>query len=184
MKKLLIGIIIMFSLFSGKKALAEQKTAHDFSFNKLASGDLMPLSDFSGKVLLIVNTASKCGFTGQYAGLEELYKKYAQQGLVVIGVPSNDFGAQEPAPNEEIAEFCQFNYGVTFPMAEKVAVSGDEAHPFYKWAKGELGFGTAPKWNFHKYLVAKDGTLVDHFHSTTAPDSSKLIAAIEKELYK
>jgi glutathione peroxidase len=188
MKKILFGVMVMFSLFSGKNNAADAaeaglvKNVYDFIFKKLESGSEMPLADFSGKVLLIVNTASKCGFTGQYSGLEKLYKQYGEQGLVVIGVPSNDFGSQEPAANDEIAEFCQFNYGVSFPMTEKVSVSGDESHPFYKWAKQELGFGTAPKWNFHKYLVDRNGKLVDHFHSTTTPDSARLVEAIEKLL--
>ncbi len=175
----------MFSLFGGKASAAEDaKNAYDFSFKELAGGADMPLKKFEGKVMLIVNTASKCGFTGQYAGLEKLYKQYEAQGLVVIGVPSNDFGGQEPAGNSEIVEFCKFNYGVSFPMTEKVAVSGDNAHPFYAYAKEKLGFGTAPKWNFHKYLVAKNGEVIDHFNSTTAPDSGKIAEAIEAELAK
>ncbi len=192
MKKILIvltfitslGIVIMFSLF-GNKAQAEiADNVYGFSFKELASGEDLPLKKFEGKVMLIVNTASKCGFTKQYDGLEKLYKTYSDQGLVIIGVPSNDFGGQEPADNAEIAEFCKLNYGVSFPMAEKVAVSGDNAHPFYSYAKKKLGFGTAPKWNFHKYLVAKNGELIDHFNSTTSPDASNIVEAIEAELAK
>jgi glutathione peroxidase len=111
-----------------------------------------------------------------------LYETYREQGLVVIGVPSNDFGHQEPGSAEEIASFCKLNYGVTFPVTAKEVVSGDTAHPFYRWAKETLGFGTAPKWNFHKYLINRDGKLVDYFHSTTTPASSRLIEAIEKLL--
>ncbi|MFZ4541327.1 MAG: glutathione peroxidase [Rickettsiales bacterium] len=142
----------------------------------------MPLKNFQGKVLLIVNTASQCGFTSQYEGLQKLYDQYKDKGLVVIGVPSNDFGEQEPGDDKEIAHFCKLNFGVTFPMASKKVVSGDAAHPFYRWAKAELGFGTAPKWNFHKYLVNRKGELVDYFNSTTSPQSTRLVEAVEKAL--
>ena len=159
------------------------KTAYDFAFETL-DGKPLPLSQFKGKVLLVVNTASKCGFTPQYKGLEALYNEYKDRGLVVIGVPSNDFGAQEPGSASEIKQFCQLNYGVTFPMTSKQIVSGDDAHPFYKWAYGVLGFGSAPKWNFHKILIDRDGHAVDYFASTTAPDSEKFKDAIEKLLSK
>lgn len=179
------AVILMFSFFSSAKANQQLASdAYGFSFTTLVGQNPVPLSAYKGKVLLIVNTASKCGFTGQYEGLEKLYKNYQEKGLVIIGVPSNDFGGQEPASNAEIASFCKINYGVSFPMMAKEVVSGENAHPFYKWAKDVLGFGTAPKWNFHKYLVGKDGKLVDYFHSNTSPDSKKLIAAIEKELNK
>ena len=120
------------------------KTAYDFSFETLG-GEPMPLSQYKGKVLLIVNTASHCGFTPQYEGLEKLYQKYKDRGLVVIGVPSNDFGAQEPGSATEIQQFCKLNYGVTFPLTSKQVVSGDGAHPFYLWAHEVLGFGSAPQ---------------------------------------
>lgn len=165
------------------KAAENSKTAYDFSFESLR-GEPLPLSQYKGKLLLIVNTASKCGFTPQYEGLEALYKKYEQQGLVVIGVPSNDFGAQEPGTAEDIRKFCAINYGVTFPMTSKYHVSGDDAHPFYQWAHETLGFGTAPKWNFHKYLVDSNGHLVNYFHSTTTPDAETLISSIEDHLPK
>jgi glutathione peroxidase len=158
------------------------QNAYDFSFNTLMGEEIMPLSNYKGKVLLIVNTASKCGFTGQYEGLEKLYTNYKDKGLVVIGVPSNDFGAQEPGSSEEIANFCKLNYGVSFPMASKEIVSGDQAHPFYQYAKKTLGFGTAPKWNFHKYLVDRKGVLIDYFNSTTSPDSTKIKTTIESAL--
>jgi len=155
------------------------KSAYDFSFEAL-DGSPMPLSQFKGKVILVVNTASKCGFTPQYKGLEALYLKYKDKGLVIIGVPSNDFGQQEPGSAAEIKQFCALNYGVTFPMTAKQVVSGNNAHPFYLWAYSVLGFGSAPKWNFHKYLIDTNGRVVDYFASTTAPDSDKLAAAIEK----
>ena len=153
-----------------------------FSFDALVSDETIRLSDHKGKVILIVNTASKCGFTGQYTGFEQLYQTYKEFGFVVIGVPSNNFGGQEPGIPEEIAKFCEFNYRVSFPMTAKYHVKGKDAHPFYQWAKKELGFVTAPKWNFHKYLIDRHGKLVDYFHSTTKPDSDRLISAVERAL--
>ena len=173
---------MVFSLFTtacaGKDA-ALAKDAYGFSFRHLMEETPLPLSDYKGKVIMVVNTASKCGFTPQYEGLEVLYQRYKDQGFVIIGVPSNDFGEQEPGSSQEIATFCKKNYGVTFPMAAKETVSGDEAHPFYVWARQVLGFGTAPKWNFHKYLINRQGKLVDYFNSTTSPDASRVTKAIE-----
>lgn len=155
------------------------KIAYDFSFEAL-SGAPLPLAQFKGKVLLVVNTASKCGFTPQYKQLEALYLRYKDQGLVVLGVPSNDFGGQEPGTPQEIKSFCEINYGVTFPLTSKNVVSGDGAHPFYQWAKQVLGAGAAPKWNFHKYLIDRKGHLVDYFGSMTAPDAGSIKNSIEK----
>lgn len=160
---------------------ASDKTAYDFTFQSL-DGKEMPLSAYKGKVLLVVNTASKCGLTPQYKSLEELYNKYRDKGLVVIGVPSNDFGEQEPGTEAEIKKFCEQNYGVTFPMTSKQVVTGKKAHPFYLWTYSVLGLGSSPKWNFHKYLIDREGKAVDYFASTTAPDSAKITAAIEKLL--
>lgn len=168
--------------FTKADAAEQQGNAYDFSFTTLMGEAPMPLSAYKGKVLLVVNTASHCGFTRQYDGLQKLYDTYKDRGLVVIGVPSNDFGEQEPGSSEEIAQFCKKNYGVTFPMASKQAVSGEDAHPFYRWARKVGGFGTAPKWNFHKYLVGRDGSLLDHFNSTTSPESGSLKEAIEAAL--
>lgn len=156
--------------------------AYDYSFYTLRGHEPLPLSSFQGKVLIVVNTASKCGFTPQYARLEKLYEQYKDRGLVILGVPSNDFGGQEPGTEQEISNFCQVNYGVSFPMAAKEVVSGKNAHPFYLWARKELGFGTAPKWNFHKYLINRKGKLIDYFYSTTSPDAGKVIKMIEKAL--
>lgn len=156
--------------------------AYEFSFHTLVGHKPLPLSTYRGKVLLIVNTASQCGFTSQYAGLEKLYEKYKDRGLVILGVPSNDFGGQEPGSEQEIASFCQINYGVSFPMASKEVVSGKNAHPFYLWARQQLGFGTAPKWNFHKYLINRQGQLINYFYTPTAPDSTRFIKALEKVL--
>ena len=159
-------------------------TIYDFSAQTL-TGKPRKLSDYKGKVLLVVNTASKCGFTPQYAGLEDLYKKYKSRGLVVLGFPSNQFGEQEPGPDSEIAEFCEMNYGVSFPMFSKVDVNGDTAHPLFKYLtsskKGMLG-SQAIKWNFTKFLVGRDGTVLERYAPTTAPadigpDIEKALAA-------
>lgn len=168
------------SIFSSSKAkenLAEN--AYGFSFSSLMSSEPLALSNYKGKVILIVNTASECGFTPQYKDLEELYKKYKDKGLVVIGIPSNDFGKQEPGSSEQIAKFCEVNYGVTFPIAKKEVVSGKDAHPFYVWAKAKLGALSAPKWNFSKYLIDKNGNLVDYYVSTTKPMDDKITKKID-----
>jgi glutathione peroxidase len=157
-------------------------TVYDFSANTLA-GKPRKLADYKGKVLLVVNTASKCGFTPQYAGLEELYKKYKDRGLTVLGFPSNQFGEQEPGPDSEIAEFCEVNYGVSFPMFAKIDVNGADAHPLFKYLtstkKGLLG-SQAIKWNFTKFLIGRDGTVIDRYAPTTKPE--ELAPAIEKAL--
>lgn len=160
------------------------QTAHSFAF-KTIDGDPLFLSDYKGKVVLVVNTASRCGFTPQYEGLQKLYDTYKDRGLVVLGVPANDFGGQEPGSNKEIKEFCTMNFAINFPMSEKVEVTGKDAHPFYKWAgtqaRGNLLTGK-PRWNFHKYLIAADGTLAGSYASTTKPGSGEFIKAIEREL--
>jgi len=155
--------------------------AYDYSFASI-DGDPLPLSKFKGKPVLVVNTASKCGLTPQYAGLESLEKTYGPKGLVVIGVPSNDFGGQEPGTEAEIKTFCDTKFGVSFPMTRKEKVVGSSAHPFYKWAAETLGAGNVPKWNFHKYLVNADGTLAAAFGSRTEPMAGELTAAIEARL--
>ena len=158
-----------------------QITAFDFSFPAIDGGTI-DLSAFHARPLLIVNTASECGFTPQYDGLQNLHETYGDKGLVVIAVPSNDFGRQEPGTSEEIAAFCEVNFGITFILADKVHVKGDTAHPFYQWAREQVGFAGRPRWNFHKYLIGRDGRIADWFAATTAPDSEKLIKAIEAAL--
>ena len=155
--------------------------AFDFAFIAI-DGNPMPLSEFAGKTVLVVNTASHCGFTGQYAGLQELYHSRADKGLVVIGVPSNNFGNQEPGLNEEIAHFCEARYPVTFPMTEKVDVVGGTAHPFYQWVAAELGQSRVPRWNFYKYLISPEGALVGSWPSTTKPTSRTITAEVDKLL--
>jgi glutathione peroxidase len=157
------------------------QTAYNFSFKK-PNGEALPLSSFSGKVLLIVNTASQCGFTKQYKNLQGLYQQYHDRGLEILAVPSNDFGKQEPGTDEDIQTFCEINFGVKFTVAKKEIVNGNNAHPFYVWAKKTLGFGTGPKWNFHKYLINQEGKLVDYFNSFTSPTSAKVIKIIERYL--
>ncbi len=155
-------------------------TAHDFTFENIDGGPL-PLSDFAGKTVLLVNTASMCGFTAQYEALQAVYDKYRDAGLVVLGVPSDDFGGQEYDSADEIKQFCEINYGITFPMTDKVRVKGDNAHPYYQWVAAQ-GRMKLPRWNFYKHVIDADGNLVEWFASTTSPDSSKVIDAIEKEL--
>ncbi len=162
---------------------ARAETAWNFSFVGI-DGEALPLSRYEGHALLVVNTASQCGFTPQYKGLEALAEKYKDRGLVVLGVPSNDFGGQEPGTASEIKEFCATNYQIDFPLTEKVDVVGKDAHPFYRWAVRELGPVATPRWNFHKYLVAPDGHLADWFSSVTAPDSERVIKAVEAVLVK
>ncbi len=151
------------------------KTIYDFTANAL-NGQPADLAACRGKVLLVVNTASKCGFTPQYEGLEKVYEQYRDQGFEVLGFPCNQFGSQEPGGADDIAQFCTKNYGVTFPMFEKVDVNGADAHPLFQWIKGEAPglLGTRDiKWNFTKFLVARDGTVVDRFAPTTRPDAMK-----------
>ena len=153
----------------------------DFSARSIDGRDI-DLSAYLGQVVLVVNTASQCGFTPQYAGLEQLYRDYADRGLVVLGFPCDQFGHQEPGDAEEIGAFCEKNYGVTFPMFDKIEVNGDDAHPLYNWLKQEKGgvLGSAIKWNFTKFLVGRDGQVVRRYGSATTPD--KIRKDIEQAL--
>ena len=155
-------------------------TAYAFSFDAL-QGEPIRLSDFAGKPILVVNTASLCGYTPQYSGLEQLYKRFHERGLTMIGVPSNDFGGQEPGGVAEIVETANHEYGVTFPLAAKAEVVGPNAHPFYKWAASERPLET-PKWNFHKYLVGRDGHIAAVFATQIEPMEARVVDAIAKEL--
>lgn len=165
----------------GPQPASATGSAFQFEFTGI-DGSPMPLSQFSGRPVLVVNTASYCGFTGQYAGLQELYEQRSGKGLVVLGVPSNDFGQQEPGTNEEIAEFCDARYQVTFPMTEKATVVGGDAHPFFAWIAEELGSSRAPRWNFYKYLIAPDGAVVGSWPSTTKPTAKAIMAEIDRML--
>ena len=155
-------------------------TAYAFSFDGL-QGEPIRLADFAGKPILVVNTASLCGYTPQYSGLEQLYERFHDRGLVMIGVPSNDFGGQEPGGVADIVETANHEYGVTFPLAAKAEVVGPNAHPFYKWAASERPLET-PKWNFHKYLVGRDGHIAAVFATQVEPVEARVVDAVAKEL--
>lgn len=189
MHKLLLIATGFLAFVTGDTALAQQKakelqgkSAYDFSFRKIDGGEL-PLSSFAGKTLLVVNTASKCGLTKQYDGLQKLYDTYKDRGLVVLGVPANDFLSQEPGSNSEIKKFCETNFGITFPMTEKVHVKGSEAHPFYLWITAQPG-GGVPVWNFHKFLISPQGAFIAAFDPKIEPNSAELVEAIEQNLPK
>ena len=156
-------------------------SAHDFQFRSI-DGEPLPLGRFRGKALLVVNVASQCGLTPQYSGLEALWRAKRDAGLVILGVPANDFGAQEPGTEKEIKTFCETRFSVDFPMTAKEHVIGLEAHPLYKWVAGELGEAAAPRWNFHKYLFNKDGGIAGTFGSRTEPNAPELAAAIKEAL--
>ena len=176
--KLLIALMAaVFSL----PAFACESPLLDQDFRQLASTDEVNLCEaYEGKVILVVNTASKCGNTPQYDGLEKLYEEYGEQGLVVLGFPSNDFMGQEPGSEAQIEEFCRLTYGVEFPMFEKTAVKKKNAHPFF--ASLAESSGSYPRWNFHKYLIGRDGALVSDFSPSTKPYDGDLVAAIELAL--
>jgi glutathione peroxidase len=169
-------------LVAASPIAAAEQTAYDFACKAIEDDSPLPLSRFAGKTLLIVNTASRCGLTYQYEALQALWERYRDRGLVVIGVPSNDFGGQEPGRESEIKTFCETTFGIDFPMTSKVDVIGKEAHPLYRWAVRALGPEAAPRWNFHKYLIAPDGHLVTWFPSRTEPDAPELTRAIEDNL--
>lgn len=156
-------------------------TLHDFSATSI-DGKEVDLSEYRGQVVLVVNTASQCGFTPQYKGLQELYDKYSDQGLVVLGFPCDQFGHQEPGADDEIASFCERNFGVEFPLFSKIEVNGDGAHPVYKWLKDQKGglTGKGIKWNFTKFLVGRDGQVIDRYAPTTKPE--KISKDVEKAL--
>jgi glutathione peroxidase len=155
-------------------------TAYAFSFPALAGGDIR-LAEYAGRPLLVVNTASLCGYTPQYGGLQQLWSQFHDRGLMMIGVPSNDFGGQEPGGATEIAETAQHQYGVTFPIAAKAVVKGPNAHPFYRWA-AEARPNDVPRWNFHKYLVGRDGYIAEAFPATIEPSDTRVLTAIGRAL--
>ncbi|CAO6125997.1 BtuE Glutathione peroxidase [Candidatus Pelagibacterales bacterium] len=180
MKKNIFYFIIISMFFFSKNINANDKrTLYEFSFNDV-DGKTYLLSQHKNKVVLLVNVASQCGFTKQYADLQTLWDKYKNKNFVVIGVPSNDFGNQEPGTNAEIKSFCETNFNINFPIMEKVTVKGKNAHPVYLWAKESYGNATEPKWNFHKILIDKKGKINDTFISTTNPQSEKVVKKIEE----
>lgn len=181
--RLLSVLVLLIMLGIPSQLRASAMSFHDFEFTSI-DGEALPGSTFAGKAVLVANTASQCGFTKQYTALQNVYEQYRDQGLVVLGVPSNDFGGQEPGSEAEIKEFCEVNFSVNFPLTGKAKVKGDDAHPFYKWAKDQVGVVGSPKWNFHKYLIGPDGALIDWFSTPTAPDGAKVTKAIEAALPK
>ena len=179
MKQLLIVFLLMFGILE-KASANYSKLVYEFEFNGI-DGNKIKLSNFKNKVLVVVNVASRWGYTPQYEGLQMLWSNYKNKNLVVIGVPTNNF-KQEPGNNKEIKDFCETNFGINFPMTEKTNVIGKDAHPFYKWAKKNHGIGAIPKWNFHKIVIGKNGKVVDTFASFTKPTSGKFLNLIEKEI--
>ena len=164
-------------------AKGKPMNAHDFVFRSI-DGAALPLRDFAGRAVLVVNTASECGFTPQYEGLQALWEAHRDGGLVVLGVPSNDFGGQEPGRETEIKAFCELNYGIDFPLTDKQQVIGPNAHPFYRWVAETLGEDQAPRWNFHKYLIDPEGEVVAAWPSRVAPNAPELRRAIAPYLAK
>ena len=169
------------SLFTTSVSGSYEKLAYDFNFKDL-DGSNLSLSEYKEKVIVVVNVASQCGFTSQYEDMQKVWESYQKKGIVMLGVPSNDFGNQEPGNSKDIKNFCEAKFGITFPMTEKVSVKGESAHPFYKWAKKNHGNSAVPKWNFHKIIIGKDGKIKDTFASITNPSSKKFIKAIEEAL--
>ena len=172
-------------MFFSLSAMACKSSLLDHNFRKLASSEEVNLCEaYSGKVLLIVNTASKCGFTYQYNDIETLHQKYKKDGLIIIGIPSNDFGNQELSSNQKVKEFCTINFDISFMLTEITNIKGEKGHPFFKWVKKEAGFLAFPKWNFYKYLINKEGLLVKWYTSTTRPSSTKITTEIDKIILK
>jgi len=174
---LVLGLVM---IMAGSAAAAN---IYDFTLPSI-DGKPMPLADFRGKVVLVVNVASRCGFTPQYSALESLYEKYKDQGFVIVGFPANNFGSQEPGTNEEIKTFCSRKYNVTFPMYSKVSVKGDDQTPLYQYLTKQTGRSIAGdiKWNFTKFLVDRNGNVVQRFESAVTPDSAEVVSAVEKQL--
>jgi glutathione peroxidase len=189
MKKLKRSALALLFLVTGCMAQDKEvavNSIYDIEVNRI-TGEAVKMEQYQGKVLLIVNTASKCGFTGQYEGLQKLYETYQDRGFVILGFPSNDFMRQEPGSNEEIQNFCKLNYGVTFPLFEKISVKGKEQHPLYTFLTSKTTnpeFGGKISWNFNKFLISKEGNIVNRFGSRTKPDDPDLVGAIEQELAK
>ena len=169
----------MFGFFNNISANYTQ-LAYDFQFNSI-DGKIIKLSDFKNKVIVVVNVASRCGFTNQYEDLQNLWTSYKDKELIILGVPTNNF-KQEPGSNKDIKDFCETNFNISFPMTEKTNVIGKNSHPFFKWAKNNYGIAAIPKWNFHKIVIGKDGKVADTFASITKPSSKKFVSFIESQI--
>lgn len=176
MKNIYIIILLSFSLVS--------MTLYDITLTDSKTSEAIHLSDYKGKIVMIVNTASLCGFTKQYSSMQNLWDKYKNKNFILIAVPTNDFGDQEPGTNKEINDFCETNFGIDFIITEKITSKGENKHPLFKLINNEFSYGSGPLWNFYKYLFSKEGEAIDWFASTTEPDSEKIISIIEKNLTK
>jgi len=182
LKKTKIFLVILIISFFGNKLNAKyEMLAYDFNFEDL-EGNNLSLSNYKNKIIIVINVASNCGFTNQYEDMQKIWEKYKDKNLIVLGVPSNDFGKQEPGTNNEIKIFCESKFGVNFPMTSKISVKGEKIHPFYKWAKKNYGDSAVPKWNFHKIIINKEGKIETTFSSLTKPSSKRFHEAIEKLL--
>ena len=182
MKKLvIIGISVLMFFFKTQATADYEKVFFDFSIKNI-DGDTIKFSDYKEKAILLVNVASNCGFTKQYSDLQNLWEKYKERNLIVLGIPSNQFGGQEPGTNSEIKNFCKTNFNINFPMTSKYNVKGENAHEIYKWAQNSYGKSAVPKWNFHKILIDKNGKVHETFASFTNPMSKKIIKELEKIL--
>ena len=168
-------------MFFSTKSISSDKSFHDFSIESI-SGESISLSEYKNKVVLLVNTASQCGFTPQYAGLQKIYDKYKDDGFVVLGVPSNDFN-QELSSDDDVKKFCEIRYGVNFPLTSIQKIKGESAHPLYKWISGNTSVIGQPRWNFHKFLIGKEGQIINWFSSMTSPTSEGLLKQVEQALY-
>ena len=173
---------ILFIILFMSNVDASEKVFHDFTIESI-SGETINLSDYKSKVVLLVNTASKCGFTPQYSGLQKIYERYKDDGLVVLGVPTNDFN-QELSKDSDVKEFCEIRFGVEFPMSSIQPIRGENAHPVYKWIQSNVSVIGQPRWNFHKYLIGKDGKIINWFSSMTSPTSEGLVNQIETALFE
>ena len=180
---LIVILIIIFNVynFDTKVNSMENINFYDFKLESI-TGEIINFNNYKGKTVLLVNVASNCGFTKQYNDLQNLWEKYKERDLVVLGIPSNQFGGQEPGSNAEIKEFCETNFNINFPMSSKYDVKGENAHEIYKWAKNAFGKAAIPKWNFHKILINKNGKIHDTYASFTNPMSKKIINELEKIL--
>ena len=179
-KRLKLFLLIIMISFLGDKVSAEyDKLAYDFSFKDL-DGSVLNLSEYKGQIVVVINVASQCGFTNQYEDMQKIWEKYQDKGVIILGVPSNEFGKQEPGSNKDIKNFCEAKFGISFPMTEKISVKGEDAHPFYIWARENYGKSAIPKWNFHKIIINKNGKVAETFSSITNPSSKKFIKTLEK----
>ena len=169
------------TMFFSTKSISSEKSFHDFSIESISGKDIV-LADYKDKVVLLVNTASQCGFTPQYAGLQKIYDRYKDDGFVVLGVPSDDFN-QELSNDDDVKKFCEIRYGVNFPLTSIQKIKGDSAHPLYKWISGNTSVIGQPRWNFHKYLISKEGQILNWFSSMTSPTSEGLLKQVEQALY-